>query len=66
MKVTINGEPQEIPAGLSVPAMLEHLKLRADRVAIERNLDVLPRHLWQQTMVAEGDRYEIVQLVGGG
>lgn len=46
--------------------MLEHLKLRADRVAIERNLDVLPRHLWQQTMVAEGDRYEIVQLVGGG
>lgn len=66
MKVTINGEPQEIPAGLSVPAMLEHLKLRADRVAIEQNLDVLPRHLWQQTMVAEGDRYEIVQLVGGG
>lgn len=66
MKVTINGEPREIPAGSSVPAMLEHLKLRADRVAIERNLDVLPRHLWQQTMVAEGDRYEIVQLVGGG
>lgn len=66
MKVTINGEPREIPAGLSVPAMLEHLKLRADRVAIERNLDVLPRHLWRQTMVAEGDRYEIVQLVGGG
>lgn len=66
MKVTINGDLREIPGGLSVPAMLEHLKLRADRVAIERNLDVLPRHLWRQTMVAEGDRYEIVQLVGGG
>jgi sulfur carrier protein len=66
VKVTINGEPREIPSGLNIPALIEHLKLRADRVAIERNLDVLPRHQWQSTQVAEGDRFEIVQLVGGG
>ena len=66
MKITVNGEEQEIPVGLNIPALIAHLKLRADRVAIERNLDVLPRNLWEQTQVAESDRYEIVQLVGGG
>lgn len=66
MHVTINGEAREVPDELSVPALLEHLKLRADRVAIERNLEVLPRKEWAATLVAEGDRYEIVTLVGGG
>ena len=66
MRLTINGEVREIPDGLSVPALLEFLKLRADRVAIERNLEVLPRKVWSGTMIAEGDRFEIVTLVGGG
>jgi sulfur carrier protein len=66
MHVTVNGELREIPEELDVPGLLQHLKLRADRVAIERNLEVLPRKDWTGTRVADGDRFEIVTLVGGG
>lgn len=66
MKITINGEPREIPDGLSVAALLQHLEMIAERVAIERNLDILPRAKWQGTMVQPNDRFEIVHLVGGG
>jgi sulfur carrier protein len=66
MHVTVNGELRDVPEVLDVPGLLEHLKLRADRVAIERNLEVLPRKEWPGARVAEGDRFEIVTLVGGG
>ena len=66
MKITINGEFREIPDGLSVAALLQHLEMIAERVAIERNLDILPRAKWQGTMVQPNDRFEIVHLVGGG
>ena len=66
MKITVNGEFREIPDGLTVAALLEHLEMTADRVAIERNLDILPRAKWQETKVQPDDRYEIVHLVGGG
>ena len=66
MKITINGELREIPDGLSVAALLQHLEMTAERVAIERNLDILPRAKWRETMVQPDDRFEIVHLVGGG
>ncbi|HTV60170.1 MAG TPA: sulfur carrier protein ThiS [Verrucomicrobiae bacterium] len=66
MKVTINGEGREIPEGLSVRALLEFLKMTPERVAIERNLEILPRTKWADTPVEIGDRFEIVHLVGGG
>jgi len=66
MKIKINGERSEVPGGLSVAALLAHLGMNSGRVAVERNLDVLPRAQWAATAVAEGDSYEIVQLVGGG
>lgn len=66
MKVTINGEPREIPSGLNVVSLLSHLGIKAERVAIERNLDVLPRERWVKTEVAAGDSFEIVHFVGGG
>lgn len=66
MKITINGELREIPDGLSVAALLQHLEMTAERVAIERNLDILPRAKWQETAVQPDDRFEIVHLVGGG
>jgi thiamine biosynthesis protein ThiS len=66
MKITINGELREIPDGLSVEALLQHLEMTAERVAIERNLDILPRTKWQETAVQPDDRFEIVHLVGGG
>ncbi len=64
--VTINGEKREVPSGLSVEKFLEHLKISGDRVAIERNLEILPRAQWAATLVEPGDRFEIVQFVGGG
>jgi thiamine biosynthesis protein ThiS len=66
MKITVNGEFRETPDGLTVATLLEHLEMTADRVAIERNLDILPRAKWQETAVQPDDRYEIVHLVGGG
>ena len=66
VQIVVNGEIREVPEGLGVPALLSHLGLPADRVAIERNLEILPRAAWQATTVQPGDRYEIVQLVGGG
>lgn len=66
LEITVNGESQKVPTGLNVPRLLAHLGIRVERVAIERNLEVLPRDRWAATQVSPGDRYEIVQLVGGG
>ena len=66
MQIQINGEGREVPEGLTVSTLLVHLGLNAARVAIERNLGILPRAVWDATTVGSGDRYEIVQFVGGG
>lgn len=66
MTVTINGDRKEIPDGLTVADLLEHLEMKAARVAVERNLDILPRAAWDATLVRPGDSFEIVQFVGGG
>lgn len=66
ISITVNGEPKVAASGSTVTQLLESLALRAGRVAIERNLQILPRSEWATTEVAAGDRYEIVQFVGGG
>ena len=66
MTVTINGERREIPDGLNVTGLLEHLGMARDRVAIERNLNILPRAIRNETRVEPNDTFEIVQFVGGG
>jgi thiamine biosynthesis protein ThiS len=66
MTVTINGERREIPDGLNVTTLIEHLGMPVGRVAVERNLDILPRALWQETRVEPSDSFEIVHFVGGG
>lgn len=66
LQVVINGDTREVPTGLNVAGLLAHLGIGPDRVAIERNLDILPRTQWEQTPVFPGDRFEIVHLVGGG
>ena len=55
-----------MPAGLNVIGLLGHLGLPPERVAIERNMDILSRTDWDKTTVSAGDRFEIVHLVGGG
>lgn len=66
MTVIINGDSREIPDGLSVLQLLEHLGVNAQRVAIERNRDILSRSRWPETRVQQNDAYEIVHFVGGG
>jgi thiamine biosynthesis protein ThiS len=66
VKIVVNGEARNVPEGLTIPGLLEHLALRPDRVAIERNFEILPRTKWKETAVEANDRYEIVHLVGGG
>ena len=66
LTVEVNGEPREVPRGLNVKQLVAHLGLTANRLAIERNLEILPQAQWETTPVAGGDRFEIVHLVGGG
>ena len=66
IKVEINGQARDVPAGLTVAGLLAHLGITADRVAVERNLEILPRPHWNDTPVEAGDRFEIVHFVGGG
>jgi thiamine biosynthesis protein ThiS len=66
MTVTINGERRDIPDGMNVTALLNHLGMSTGRVAVERNLDILPRARWQETTVQSNDSFEIVHFVGGG
>ncbi len=66
LTITVNGETRGANPGTSVVDLLCELGLDSGRVAIERNLEILPRPKWAETMVVTGDRYEIVQFVGGG
>jgi sulfur carrier protein len=66
LAITVNGERREAPQGATVADLLRELNLASGRVAIERNLEILPRPQWTETAVQTGDRYEIVHFVGGG
>lgn len=64
--IQVNGESRATPAGTTVLSLLDQLGLNAGRVAIEYNLQILPKDKWSATPIASGDRLEIVQFVGGG
>lgn len=64
--IQINGESREVPESQTVQQILEWLKMPLDRVAVERNLEILPRDRWPHTWVEAGDRLEVVHFVGGG
>ncbi len=66
MFLTINGEPRDFPDGLTLSALVQHLGMKADRVAVELNLEIVPRGNWDSTRLKNGDKLEIVHFVGGG
>jgi thiamine biosynthesis protein ThiS len=66
IQIVVNGEPRQTPPDIPVVKLVEQMGLDPGRVAIERNLEILPRSRWQETRVAAGDRFEIVHFVGGG
>jgi len=51
---------------LSLAQLIEHLGMKADRVAVELNRDIVARAYWTETWLKEGDRLEVVHFVGGG
>lgn len=65
MRIQVNGEVREVEAG-TILALVEELGLDIRKVAVERNLEIVPRTLHGATALAEGDRIELVQFVGGG
>lgn len=70
MKLVINGDERDLPGSSGNPftlaALVEALGMKADRVAVELNRDIVPRDRWAATTLNEGDRLEVVHFVGGG
>lgn len=66
MHITLNGEPYPVDAPLSIGALLSRLDIDPRRVAVEHNLVVVRRAVYDQTVVEHGDEVEIVNFVGGG
>jgi thiamine biosynthesis protein ThiS len=65
MRLQLNGEARETAAA-TLAALVVELGLDVRKVAIERNLEIVPRSLYDQTPLADGDRLEIVHFIGGG
>ena len=66
MHIILNGEPREIPDGCTATQLVETLELGGKRIAMELNLDILPRGEFDSQVLREGDRVEIVHAIGGG
>lgn len=66
MQIKLNGEQQEMEAGITVSGLLEQLQLQQNRVAVELNLEILPKARYADQVIQDGDRIEIVHFVGGG
>ncbi|MBA3049074.1 MAG: sulfur carrier protein ThiS [Alphaproteobacteria bacterium] len=65
MLIQVNGEHREVEAA-TILALVEELGLDVRKVAVERNLEIVPRSLHATTALTDGDRVELVQFVGGG
>ena len=66
MRIRLNGEPVDLAGPMTVSALLAHYAIDARRVAVERNLVVVKRGAYDETLVGEGDEVEVVNFVGGG
>lgn len=66
MQITVNGEEKRYDPPISVAGLLAALELEPLKIAVERNLEIVPKSLFAQTALEDGDRIEIVQFVGGG
>lgn len=64
--IAVNGEGQEIPAGLNIRELLELLKVDAGRVAVELNREIVRKADWEGALVEAGAQVEVVMFVGGG
>ena len=66
LSINVNGEHRRVPAGTTIASLVNSIGFDPARVAVERNLAVVPRSQLGETAVEDGDDYEIVHFVGGG
>ena len=66
LSIRVNGEHRRVAAGISIAQMLNEMGVDPLRVAVERNLNVVPRGTLGEVQVEDGDDYEVVHFVGGG
>jgi sulfur carrier protein len=66
ISVLINGKPRQFDQAISVAALIQDMQLSGKRVALERNGEIVPRSRFEDQMLSDGDRLEIVVAVGGG
>jgi thiamine biosynthesis protein ThiS len=64
--ILVNGEPRDIPAPSTVADLLTQIGLDTRKVAVERNLEIVPRSSYAATVLTDGDQLEIVHFIGGG
>jgi thiazole synthase len=64
--IRVNGEHKRVPGGISIVEMLNEIGVDPAKVAVERNLEIVPRSTLAQVCVEDGDDFEIVHFVGGG
>jgi thiamine biosynthesis protein ThiS len=66
LQLTINGDRREVPENLTIETLIRHLSLAPERLAVERNREVIRRTDWPNTQLEENDQLEIIHFVGGG
>ena len=66
LNVTVNGDARRVNGGATIAGMLRELGIDPKRVAVERNLAIVPKSTLEDVRVEDGDQYEIVHFVGGG
>jgi sulfur carrier protein len=66
MRVLVNGEPMELPEGLSVDDLLRQLKVKREYTAVALNREITPKTHYADTRLKDGDKVEIVRPMGGG
>ena len=66
MRITVNGEERKVASNTTVAQLLERLEIVGGRIAVEHNLEIVPRSSFDALHLREGDKLEIVHFVGGG
>lgn len=66
LSISVNGQHRRVPAGTTIAELAAELGLAPEKVAVERNMEIVPRSTLAQVEIADGDDFEIVTFVGGG
>jgi sulfur carrier protein len=66
IEIRLNGETRQVPEGLNIPGLLQHIRIHADRVAVELNREIVRKSEWDATRIEAGAEVEVVHFVGGG